>query len=67
MKVGQKYKVIYNDFSKFEKHEIVTLIRGNHFSKFRFQNDKGIIDDLFSTDVEIYERFPKTDAIDNSQ
>lgn len=40
MKVGQKYKVNYAYFSKFEKGEIVTLIRGNHWSKFRFENNR---------------------------
>jgi hypothetical protein len=54
MKVGQKYKVNYADFSKFEKGEIVTLIRGNHWSKFRFENNKGVVDDLYATDVEIH-------------
>ena len=69
MQLGQKYKVVYADFSNFEKGEIVTHIKGSHWSKFRFENNKGVVDDLYATDVEIYEsdRFPHTDTIDNSQ
>ena len=54
MQIGQKYKVTYADFSKFKNGEIVTLIRGNHWSKSRFENNKGVVDDLYATDVEPY-------------
>lgn len=63
MQLGQKYKVVYADFSKFEKGEIVTHIKGNHWHKFRFENDKGIIDDLYATDIEIYIKAVETPNI----
>lgn len=53
MQLGQKYKVVYADFSKFEKGEIVTHVKGSHWHKFRFENDKGVVDDLYVTNVEI--------------